>query len=239
MNKSDLVAVVASKANISKRAARRVVDSFIDGVVMSLQRGESVTISGFGTFSIDAGQTAEAGERRRDRSTKPDEDVSDLIDASRLAAQGFRTNPAMRRAVERYAIQQARRHYEKQGFQVDECGRPFDLQCRKGRQRLYVEVKGTQTSGAEVILTPNEVAFAQSNKMELFVLHSVQVRSRGKRLIVTGGVERVLAPWRPRPDELQPIAFSCSIALDSADRLTTRSSGRPDSLAGVQPSVLE
>ena len=42
MNKSDLAAVVASKASISKRAASRVVDSFIDGVVMSLQKGESV-----------------------------------------------------------------------------------------------------------------------------------------------------------------------------------------------------
>jgi len=42
MNKSGLAAVVASKASISKRATSGVVDSFIDGVVMSLQKGESV-----------------------------------------------------------------------------------------------------------------------------------------------------------------------------------------------------
>jgi DNA-binding protein HU-beta len=53
MNKSNLVAFVAAKANLSKRVASRVVDSFIDGVVMSLQKGESVALPGFGTFSID------------------------------------------------------------------------------------------------------------------------------------------------------------------------------------------
>jgi hypothetical protein len=156
------------------------------------------------------------GERKHNRSTAPvgpgfEEDVSELIDASRQAAQGFQTNPAMRKAVERYAIERARRHYEKRGFEVDEYGRPFDLQCRKGRSVLYVEVKGTQTTGAEIILTPNEVDFAQKNRMELFVLHSVKVGLRGKGFVATSGVERVVSPWRPQLAELKPLAFSCTI----------------------------
>lgn len=40
---------------------------------------------------------------------------------------------------------------------------------------MYVEVKGTQTRGGEVIVTPNEVEFAQRNKINLFVLHSANV----------------------------------------------------------------
>jgi hypothetical protein len=138
-------------------------------------------------------------------------DLLDFIDAQRLAAQGFMTNPSMRKAVERYAVDQARHHYEKRGFEVREHGKPFDLKCQKGRTSLFVEVKGTQTSGAEVIVTPNEVEFAQKNKMELFLLHSVEVTLRRTRYLVSGGIERVVRRWRPRLTELRPLAYSCSI----------------------------
>ena len=33
----------------------------------------------------------------------------------------------------------------------------YDLICRRGDEVKHVEVKGTTTDGAEVILTPNEV----------------------------------------------------------------------------------
>lgn len=41
------------------------------------------------------------------------DDIGDFIESKRLAAQGFKTNPAMRKAVERYAVDQARLHYAK------------------------------------------------------------------------------------------------------------------------------
>jgi hypothetical protein len=44
------------------------------------------------------------------------------------------------------------------------------LRCTKGIEVLHVEVKGTQTEGEEILLTPNEVAFVTSHRdtMELF-----------------------------------------------------------------------
>ncbi|WP_337288754.1 DUF3883 domain-containing protein [Candidatus Methylomirabilis sp.] len=140
-----------------------------------------------------------------------EDDVSNLLETKRLAAQGFRTNPAIRKAVERYAVRRARRYYEQKGFHVSEHGRPFDLNCQKGRNCLYVEVKGTQSNGGEVILTPNEVDFAQKNRMELFVMHSVQVTLKGKQHVASGGVVRVIKPWRPQRAQLHPLAFTCSI----------------------------
>ena len=59
---------------------------------------------------------------------------------------GFRTDPAMRKAVERYAVQRARHYYELRQFKVRELGRPFDLDCNKSRNYLCVEVKGTQSN---------------------------------------------------------------------------------------------
>jgi len=46
---------------------------------------------------------------------------------------------------------------------------PSDLRCTKGIEVLRVEVKGTQTEGEEILLTPNEVAFVTSHRdtMEL------------------------------------------------------------------------
>lgn len=51
-------------------------------------------------------------------------------------------------------------------------GNSFDLLATRGDERLYVEVKGTSTSGEQVILTKNEVAHARANK-------AVMVLSRG------------------------------------------------------------
>jgi hypothetical protein len=44
------------------------------------------------------------------------DEISDFIESKRLTAQGFKTNPAMRKAVEQYAVERARHHYQKQGF---------------------------------------------------------------------------------------------------------------------------
>ncbi len=52
MSKADLVEKIAKDAGISKAAAEKSVNSFIDGVKSSLKKGQSVTLIGFGTFSV-------------------------------------------------------------------------------------------------------------------------------------------------------------------------------------------
>lgn len=52
MNKADLVEKVARDANITKKAAARAVDSIIDGISYSLQKGRRVTLVGFGSFEV-------------------------------------------------------------------------------------------------------------------------------------------------------------------------------------------
>ncbi|MDM3888530.1 HU family DNA-binding protein [Pseudomonas sp. BCRC 81390] len=51
MNKSELVADVAQRADLSKAMAQKVVDAFIDAVKKSLGARENVALVGFGTFS--------------------------------------------------------------------------------------------------------------------------------------------------------------------------------------------
>ena len=52
MNKADLIEKVARDANITKKAAARAVDSMIDGISYSLQKGKRVTLVGFGSFEV-------------------------------------------------------------------------------------------------------------------------------------------------------------------------------------------
>ena len=52
MNKAELIDAVAEGADISKAAATRAVDTFIDAVTRALKQGDTVTIVGFGTFLV-------------------------------------------------------------------------------------------------------------------------------------------------------------------------------------------
>lgn len=52
MNKADLIDMVATKAELSKTDASSAVDAVIDGITSTLKRGDSVTLVGFGTFSV-------------------------------------------------------------------------------------------------------------------------------------------------------------------------------------------
>ena len=50
MNKTDLIAVAAESAGLTKKDTERVLNAALDAITASLIRGEKVQLSGFGTF---------------------------------------------------------------------------------------------------------------------------------------------------------------------------------------------
>ena len=52
MNKAELIAAVAEKANLSKKDAEKAVNAAIDAVTAALQNGDKVQIVGFGAFDV-------------------------------------------------------------------------------------------------------------------------------------------------------------------------------------------
>lgn len=52
MTKSQLIAVVAKKAHLTKKASNDAVESMFEEVIRALKKGEKVVISGFGTFYV-------------------------------------------------------------------------------------------------------------------------------------------------------------------------------------------
>ncbi|MCA9312579.1 MAG: HU family DNA-binding protein [Phycisphaerales bacterium] len=68
MNKADLIDAVAEAADISKAAAQRSVDSVFETITRSLANDDTVTIVGFGTFSV---RTRAARTGRNPRTQEP------------------------------------------------------------------------------------------------------------------------------------------------------------------------
>jgi nucleoid DNA-binding protein len=52
MTKSQLIAVVAKKSHLTKKATEEALEALFEEVVRSLKKGEKVVISGIGTFYV-------------------------------------------------------------------------------------------------------------------------------------------------------------------------------------------
>jgi DNA-binding protein HU-beta len=52
MNKTDLIEAMADAADISKAAAGRALEGLIDAVAAALKAGDTVSVVGFGTFTV-------------------------------------------------------------------------------------------------------------------------------------------------------------------------------------------
>jgi DNA-binding protein HU-beta len=52
MNKSELVDAIAAEAELSKADAGRALEGMINAVSKTLKKGDTVSLVGFGTFSV-------------------------------------------------------------------------------------------------------------------------------------------------------------------------------------------
>ncbi len=52
MTKADLISKMAKDAKITKVAAGKALNSVIEGITKALKKSDSVTLVGFGTFSV-------------------------------------------------------------------------------------------------------------------------------------------------------------------------------------------
>lgn len=50
MNKTELIAIAAENAGMTKKDTERVLNAALDAITLALVRGEKVQLSGFGTF---------------------------------------------------------------------------------------------------------------------------------------------------------------------------------------------
>ena len=75
MNKTDLVNVIASEKEISKKTVETVVNAAIDAITAALKDGDKVQLIGFGTFEVKGvaareGRNPKTGETIKIAATK-------------------------------------------------------------------------------------------------------------------------------------------------------------------------
>ena len=89
MTRTELVANVAEKAGITKKAADQVLASFFETIKQALVEGDKVQIIGFGTFEI------RNRAARKGRNPQTNEEID--IPASKLPS--FKAGKALKEAV--------------------------------------------------------------------------------------------------------------------------------------------
>ena len=89
MNKSELIDLIAESADISKAKAGSALDAVVDGVTGALKSGDSVSLVGFGTFSVK--------DRAARTGRNPQTGATIQIKASKVP--GFKAGKALKDAV--------------------------------------------------------------------------------------------------------------------------------------------
>ena len=89
MNKTELVAAVAAKAELSKKDAEAAVSAVIDSITDALVDGDKVALIGFGTFEVKT-RAASKGLNPR---------TKEEIDIPASKAPAFKAGKAFKDAV--------------------------------------------------------------------------------------------------------------------------------------------
>jgi DNA-binding protein HU-beta len=89
MNKSELIEAIADSANLSRAQAAKALEGLIGALTSALQKGETVTLVGFGSFAVKEraerqGRNPQTGESikikaARTPSFKPGKVLKDAI----------------------------------------------------------------------------------------------------------------------------------------------------------------
>ncbi len=89
MNKAELIDAVADSADLSKAAAGRALDAAIETVTKALKKGDTVTLVGFGTFSV----------RKRAARTGRNPRTGEAIKIKASKVPGFKAGKALKDAI--------------------------------------------------------------------------------------------------------------------------------------------
>jgi len=90
MNKSDLIDAMAEAADIPKATAARALDAFTESIAVALKGGDTVSIIGFGTFSV----------KERAARTGRNPQTGAVIEISASKTPSFKAGKALKDAVQ-------------------------------------------------------------------------------------------------------------------------------------------
>jgi hypothetical protein len=182
----------------------------------------SITAEGFECPSLTENRSRQIG-REKDAAIKRSKAAKNLL-VDRLSqvrqmlenelekAEGFESDPKIRRMIEVHAMCLVEREYSRRGYAVEDkhATESYDLLCEKEGSKIFVEVKGTRTNGNFIILTANEVELAAnpSSRTDLCVVHSIILLGETP----TGGRLERYEYWNPAAHDLRSVSYQCCLS---------------------------
>lgn len=89
MNKQELIDAIAESADLPKASAVRALDAVIDAITETLKKGDSVSLVGFGAFTV----------KDRPARTGRNPQTGAAIDIAAARVPGFKAGKALKDAV--------------------------------------------------------------------------------------------------------------------------------------------
>ncbi|MEX0914891.1 MAG: HU family DNA-binding protein [Wenzhouxiangellaceae bacterium] len=89
MNKTELIEAVADQADLTKADAGRALDAMINAISKALKKGDTVSLIGFGTFSV----------KKRAARTGRNPATGETIQIKASKTPGFKAGKAFKDAI--------------------------------------------------------------------------------------------------------------------------------------------
>ena len=89
MNKTELIDAIAEAADLPKASAGRALDATIDAITAALKNGDSVSLVGFGTYTV----------KKREARTGRNPQTGEPIEIKAAQVPSFKAGKALKDAV--------------------------------------------------------------------------------------------------------------------------------------------
>jgi hypothetical protein len=112
---------------------------------------------------------------------------------------GRQQDPAVRKAIERHAMDWALEYFKSEGYEVDDVGstESYDIYAlNDADEELHIEVKGSSSSSVAVELTDGEVNhWSDEYERVLVVVDEISWKKMADGINTSGGRQRVWRHW--------------------------------------------
>lgn len=169
------------------------------------------------TYQLDFSSSQETPRRTRP-TTNSDADGG-------ASGQGFSSDAERNAVIETHAMELALNYLRSipwRNIRDTSASKPYDYVADSPNGRIYIEVKGTTSSGESINLTKNEVAHFTEHAPNTALVLISNIKLIGLRPVTNSGSLTFICPWNINSDDLTAVQYRYEITPASRRRKPVR-----------------